>query len=87
MLEDTRPEIVKAIIIKQNDDELYDTSEVASRLGTTQNFVRRLLKSGLLRAVRMGRVQRVRKFELNRFLREMEGKDVVALVEEWEATA
>lgn len=73
------------VIMLDSADELFETTKVAQLIGTNRNFVIRLIKTGLLNSVRIGRIQKVRKFELNRFLKEAEGKDIAKIVQEREA--
>lgn len=47
---------------------LYSVREVASRLGVHPETVRRLIHDGRLEAVRVGRVLRIHRGELDRFL-------------------
>lgn len=54
---------------------LYTLPEVARLLGTNDDYVQKLRKSGLLKCLQLG-FYKVRREELERFLRENEGKDL-----------
>lgn len=57
------------------DKPLYTMGEVAELFGTNEAYVQNLRKSGLLKCLQLGRYK-VRAEELERFLRENEGKDL-----------
>lgn len=54
---------------------VYTVSELADILKTNKNDVYELIRSGHLNALRLGRLK-VTRFELERFLREYNGKDL-----------
>ena len=54
---------------------LYTIREVADLLKTNTDYVHSLRKAGLLKCIKLGHYK-VRAEELERFLREYEGKDV-----------
>ena len=54
---------------------LYSVPEVAELLKTNENYVYKLIKTGLLPCLKLGRYK-VRKQSIDRFLEEYEGKDV-----------
>lgn len=55
--------------------KLYTVKEVAGVLGTNVDYVYRLQKAGLLRFMKLGSLK-CREEELQRFLKESEGKDL-----------
>lgn len=57
------------------EDILYTIPEVSKLIKSNANYVRELLKSGQLKGLQLGNVK-VRKLELERFLKENEGKDL-----------
>ena len=57
------------------DKPLYTLPEVAELFGTNEAYVQNLRKAGLIRCLQLGRYK-VRAEELERFLRENEGKDL-----------
>lgn len=57
------------------EDILYTIPEVSKLIKSNANYVRELLKSGQLKGLQLGNVK-VRKSELERFLKENEGKDL-----------
>lgn len=61
-------------VVYDSMDQLMSVPDVADKLGTSQAFVRRLIKLNLLPTIYFGRYPRVRKFSLNAFLEQFEGK-------------
>lgn len=61
-----------------DEDYLLPISEVAERLRTNKNYVYELINKGLLKALKLGSMK-VRNSEINRFLKESEGKDFTDL--------
>lgn len=59
-------------------DYLYTVEEVAKILKTNKNMVYDLIKKGHLTALKLGRYK-ITKFELLRFLKEFNGKDLTDL--------
>lgn len=57
------------------EDILYTIPEVSKLIKSNANYVRELLKSGQLKGLQLGNIK-VRKSELERFLKENEGKDL-----------
>lgn len=57
------------------DDYLMSVTEAAKRLKTDKNFVYELVNRKLLNALKL-RSLKVRNTEINRFLREFDGKDL-----------
>ena len=68
-------------VIYDSMDELLSVPDVAEKLGTSQGFVRRLIRLDVLPTIYFGRYPRVRKFALNAFLAQFEGNDLVNVVE------
>lgn len=68
-------------VVYDSMDQLMSVPDVADKLGTSQAFVRRLIKLNLLPTIYFGRYPRVRKFSLNAFLERFEGKDLINIVE------
>lgn len=60
------------------EDYLLPVSDVAKRLGTNKNFVYELINKRLLKALKLGSIK-VRNSEINRFLKDSEGKDFTDL--------
>lgn len=56
------------------ENTLYTVSEVATVLKTNTNYVYDLVKAGHLEALKLGRIK-IRKAELERFLKEAQGYD------------
>lgn len=56
-------------------DYLLTVSETAKRLKTNKNFVYELIKKGLLKSLKLGSFK-IRDSEINRFLKEFEGRDL-----------
>ena len=56
------------------DEELLTTTEVAERLKITRQTVQRLIKAGKLKASRIGRDWRVKRNELETFLKATENR-------------
>lgn len=54
-------------------DRLISVREAASRLGTNQTFVRKLLDTGLLSCIKFGRYKRISICVLSEFIREHQG--------------
>jgi excisionase family DNA binding protein len=57
------------------EDFLLTVAEVAARLKTNKNYVYTLIEKKLLNALKIGNLK-VRNSELNRFLKDYEGKDL-----------
>lgn len=56
------------------ENTLYTVDEVATVIKTNVNYVYNLIKSGHLEALKLGRLK-VRKSEVERFLKEAQGYD------------
>lgn len=56
------------------ENTLYTVDEVATVIKTNVNYVYSLIKSGHLEALKLGRLK-IRKSEVERFLKEAEGYD------------
>jgi excisionase family DNA binding protein len=56
------------------DDELLTTTEVAARLKVTRQTVQRLINAGTLVASRVGREWRVKRSELDAFLKAFQNR-------------
>lgn len=67
-------------IIPDDADRLLSIQEVAERLGTNDNLVRKLIDLNLLSCIRFGRYRRVRKVKLNEFLETHDGVDLYEVV-------
>nr|DAO04498.1 MAG TPA: helix-turn-helix domain protein [Caudoviricetes sp.] len=72
---------MKEEIIPDDTDRLLSVEEVAERLRTGKQFVRRLINAGLLPALSFRRNRRIRKVSLNKFLEEYDGKDLYEVLE------
>lgn len=68
-------------LIMDDADRLLSVEEVAERLRTGKQFVRRLINAGLLPALSFRRNRRIRKVSLNRFLEEYDGQDLYEVLE------
>lgn len=68
-------------LIMDDADRLLSVEEVAERLRTGKQFVRRLINAGLLPALSFRRNRRIRKVSLNKFLEEYDGKDLYEVLE------
>lgn len=68
-------------LIMDDADRLLSVEEVAERLRTGKQFVRRLINTGLLPALSFRRNRRIRKVSLNKFLEEYDGKDLYEVLE------
>lgn len=68
-------------IFPDDADRLMSLAEVAARLKTSNDIVARLVKTGLLTALRIGPYKRVRKLTFNEFLRQYDGQDIKAILE------
>lgn len=68
-------------LIMDDADRLLSVEEVADRLRTGKQFVRRLINAGLLPALSFRRNRRIRKVSLNKFLEEYDGKDLYEVLE------
>lgn len=68
-------------LIVDDTDRLLSVEEVAERLRTGKQFVRRLINAGLLPALSFRRNRRIRKVSLNKFLEEYDGKDLYEVLE------
>lgn len=68
-------------ILLDDTDRLLSVEEVADRLRTGKQFVRRLINAGLLPALSFRRNRRIRKVSLNRFLEEYDGQDLYEVLE------
>ena len=68
-------------IFPDDADRLMSLAEVAARLKTSIDIVARLVKTGLLTALRIGPYKRVRKLTFNEFLRQYDGQDIKAILE------
>lgn len=67
-------------LIPDDCDRLLSIQEVAERLGTNDNLVRKLIDMNLLSCIRFGRYRRVRKVKLNEFLEKHDGADLCEVV-------
>lgn len=67
-------------IIPDDADRLLSVQEVAERLGTNDNTVRKLLDAGKMSYIRFGRYRRIRKVVFNQFLADYDGQDLHGLV-------
>lgn len=61
------------------EDYLLTVTEVSKRLKTTPHFVYKLIDQGLLVGLKLGHLK-VRNEEVNRFLKDMHGKDVNSMI-------
>jgi len=71
----------KPVRADDGTDRLMGLKEVAERLGCSQQFVGRLIKGGLLGALRFGRNKRVPKSVFNAFIASNVGNDLKELAE------
>lgn len=67
-------------VVYDSMDELITVPDVAKKLGTSQGFIHKLIQLKMLPAIYFGRYPRVRKFTLNAFLEQFEGKNLIELV-------
>ncbi|WP_302681412.1 helix-turn-helix domain-containing protein [uncultured Megasphaera sp.] len=67
-------------VVYDSMDELITVPDVAKKLGTSQRFIHKLIQLKMLPAIYFGRYPRVRKFTLNAFLEQFEGKNLIELV-------
>ena len=72
---------MKKEILQDDTDRLLSVEEVADRLRTGKQFVRRLINAGLLPALSFRRNRRIRKVSLNKFLEEYDGQDLYEVLE------
>lgn len=63
-------------------DRLIKVPELAFRLGTSEGFARQLIKYKVLESIGAGKYRRVRKATLNRFLKQIDGKDMIELLDQ-----
>lgn len=68
------------VLIMDDADRLLSVAEVATRMRTTQPFVRELITQGFLGAIAFGKNRRVPKSELTRFFAAFLGEDLQELV-------
>ena len=68
-------------------DRLLSLKEASERLRTSDIFIGRLIKAGLLPCLRFRKNRRVRKFALNDFLKKHEGEDLYEVLEAAEGKA
>ena len=71
-------------VFPDDGDRLLSLKEASERLRTSDIFIGRLIKAGLLPCLRFRKNRRVRKFALNEFLKRHEGEDLYAVLEEAE---
>lgn len=57
-------------------ERLLTISEMARMMGTNKNLVGELVNKGFIPVLRFGRTRKARVSSFNRFLEQMEGKDV-----------
>lgn len=72
-------------VIRDDSDCLYSVDEVKQKLGTSAEFVRRLIKVKMLTAIYFGRNIKIRKYALNEFLKKFDGYDLIGEVKKREA--
>jgi len=54
------------------DERFYSIEEVAKILNVTDGAVRKWLKAGALKGIKLGRIWRIRESDFDKFLRERE---------------
>ena len=54
------------------DERFYSIYEIAELLNVSDGAVRKWLKAGALKGIKLGRIWRIRESDLDRFLRERE---------------
>lgn len=68
-------------------DYLLTTADVAKLFGCNQSFVKDLIEAGALVALKFGRLHRIRKVSINKFLQDYDGKDVRQIVNNYKKIA
>lgn len=68
-------------VFPDDGDRLLSLKEASERLRTSDIFISRLIKAGLLPCLRFRKNRRVRKFALNEFLKRHEGEDLYEVLE------
>ena len=69
-------------IFPDDGDRLMSIDEAAARLRTSPTVVRQLLESKVIIPIRYGKRRYIRKYTLNGFLQQVEGKDIMDFVAE-----
>lgn len=64
------------LLTSYDGDQLLGIPEAAEVLGSSPACVRELVNYGLLPAIGFGRLKRIRKFALNKFLEQYDGQDI-----------
>lgn len=57
-------------------ERLLTIAEMAKLMGANRNLVGELIRKGFIPVLRFGRIRKARVSSFNRFLKQMEGKDV-----------
>jgi excisionase family DNA binding protein len=70
----------KQEFMMDNTDRLIKVPELAFRLGTSEGFVRQLIKYKVLESIGSGKYRRVRKVVLNQFLEKIDGADMIDIL-------
>lgn len=61
-------------------DRLMLIPELAAKMKTSQKLVKQLIDMQLLKSLKFGRISKVRKTTYEKFLADMEGKDILDLI-------
>ena len=69
-----------SVVDVADGDRLISVKEAATRLGTNQTFVRKLLDTGLLSCIKFGRYKRISICVLSEFIRKHQGDDLHTIV-------
>lgn len=69
-----------SVVDVADGDRLISVREVATRLGTNQTFVRKLIDTGLLSCIKFGRYKRISICVLSEFIRKHQGYDLHTIV-------
>ncbi len=70
--------LMEEIASRGDGDRLMSIREVGERLGTGSPSVMKMIRTGMLPAIRFRTVTRVRKVAFERFLEEWDGKDILS---------
>ncbi|GEM_PF-7045748 len=70
--------LMEEIASRGDGDRLMSILEVGERLGTRNPSVMKMIRMGMLPAIRFRTVTRVRKVAFERFLEEWDGKDILS---------
>ncbi len=69
-----------SVVDVADGDRLISVREAATRLGTNQTFVRKLIDTGLLSCIKFGRYKRISICVLSEFIRKHQGDNLHTIV-------